>query len=65
MKTSDSIKIAILSYHFSDNSENRNSRPLLIYQAIKEYNPNTEITVYCSAFDHIKKAFIEFDDEDL
>jgi glycosyltransferase involved in cell wall biosynthesis len=57
--------ISILSYDLSSNSENTNSRPRLIYQAIKEWRPDADIKIYCSAFNHIKKTYIDFDEPDF
>lgn len=56
------LTISILSYDLSSNSENTNSRPRLIYQAIKESWPDADINIYCSAFNHIKKTYVDFEE---
>ena len=56
-------KIAIISYDFIEDS--KNSRPLMVYETMKEGAYPMNVVVYCANFSHHKKQFVEFYNRDF
>jgi glycosyltransferase involved in cell wall biosynthesis len=57
------FKIAVISYDFIEDS--KNSRPLLIYKAIKCSSMANIVTVYCANFSHHKKKHVTYQNPDF
>lgn len=66
LKQKDSVshpKFAIISYDFIEDS--KNSRPLLIYKAIKDSALANSVIVYCANFSHHKKKYVTYQNPDF
>ena len=62
-QSSKFTQIAIISYDFIEDS--KNSRPLMVYETLKEGTYPMDVVVYCANFSHHKKQFVEFYNRDF